>query len=191
MLPEYRVLASPRVVSDTLIQTSPLMDVPGGALVNIVRERNHGFTMIELIMVIVVLGILAVSASSLFTTKSNYVAFIAKDQLISMSLLAQQAALAQQNTNIVLCILQSADDWTFEVRETDCSGALYVQATTERTNVGLTQNGSAFSSPQTFAYNTLASLSSGSNVTFVFDGDVDETVCLASTGYAYEGTCQL
>ena len=168
------------------------MHSPGDfPLVKKVQFSSQGFTMIELIMVIVVLGILSVSASSLFSSKSSYATFIAKDQLIAMSLLAQQAALAQQSNTIVLCILQSADDWTFDVRETDCSGALYVQSIAQRTNANLTQNGSAFSTPQIFIYNSLASLSSGSNVTFVFDGDSDETVCLASTGYAYGGACQL
>ncbi len=147
--------------------------------------------MIELIMVMVVLGILATSASSLFNSKSAYVTFIARDQLISVSLLAQQAALAQQNTTIVLCVLQSTDDWTFEVRETNCSGAVYVESVVERENASLSQNATTFSSPQAFTYDSSASLVAGNNVTFLFDGDNDETVCLASTGYAYSGACQL
>ncbi len=153
--------------------------------------KNGGFTMIELIMVIVVLGILAASASSLFSSKSAYVTFIARDQLISMSLLAQQAALAQQNTTIVLCVLQSSDDWTFEVRETSCGGTIYVESVVERENASLLQNSAAFSSPQTFTYDSAASLVSGNNVVFLFDGDSDEKVCLASSGYAYSGACQL
>ena len=142
-------------------------------------------------MVIVILGILATSASSLFSSKSAYVTFIARDQLISMSLLAQQAALAQQNTTIVLCILQSSDDWTFEVRETNCSGTVYVESVVERENASLFQNALTFSSPQTFTYDNAASLAAGNNVIFFFDGDSDEEVCLASTGYAYSGVCQL
>lgn len=153
---------------------------------------NKGFTMIELIMVIVVLGVLSVSASSLFSSKSTYVTFIAKDQLISMALLAQQAALAQQNTTIVLCISQTSDEWTFEVRATNCTtGDIYVQSTAERANANLFQDALAFSSPQSFTYNTSASLASGANVLFRFDGDSDEELCLASTGYAYSGFCQL
>ncbi|OUS28286.1 hypothetical protein A9Q99_12205 [Gammaproteobacteria bacterium 45_16_T64] len=152
--------------------------------------NTRGFSLIELIMVLVLVGILSVSASSLFSTKSSYVTFIAKDQLISMSLLAQQSALAQQNTTIVMCIIESSTEWTFEVRETSCSGDLYVQSIVDRGNASLTQNGSAFSSPQTITYNTAASLTSGGNITFVFDGDYDKTVCLASTGYAYDEACQ-
>ena len=147
--------------------------------------------MIELIMVIVILGILSVSASGLFSSKSSYVAFIAKDQLISMSLLAQQTALAQQDNTIVLCLLQSSIDWTFEVRETNCSGDLYLQTVVERSNATLTQDGSAFSSPQTITYTSAASLTAGSNIAFVFTGGSTETICLASTGYAYSGSCQL
>ena len=149
--------------------------------------------MIELIMVIVILGILSVSASSLFSSKNAYVTFIAKDQLISMSLLAQQAALAQQNTVIVLCVAQSSDEWTFEVRKVNCSDTaanLYVQVSVERGNASLLQNSAAFVSPQTFTYNTSASLTSGSNVTFSFNGQYNELVCLASSGYAYSGSCQ-
>lgn len=147
--------------------------------------------MIELIMVMVVLGILSVSASSLFSSKSSYVTLIAKDQFISMSLLAQQAALAQQNTTIVLCILESTDEWAFEVRETDCNGTVYVESIVERENATLLQDALSFVSPKIFTYNQSASLSGGNNIQFLFDGDSDEGVCLASTGYAYSGVCQL
>lgn len=155
------------------------------------RGNAQGFSLVELIMVMVLVGILSVSASSLFATKSGYVTFIAKDQLISMSLLAQQAALAQQNTTIVLCIIESTTEWTFEVRSTSCSGSLYVQSVADRGNATLTQNGSAFSSPQTITYDKSANLAAGANITFIFDGDYDKTVCLASTGYAYDASCQL
>ena len=156
--------------------------------------RLGGFTMIELIMVMVVLGILSASASGLFSSKSTYVTFIAKDQLISMSLLAQQAALAQQKETIVLCITQTSDEWVFEVHKTNCStsGAdLYVQSKVERENAILLQDALAFVSPQTFTYNKSASLSGGNNILFLFDGDSDQEVCLSSTGYAYSGVCQL
>ena len=147
--------------------------------------------MIELIMVMVVLGILSVSASSLFSSKSSYVTFIAKDQLISMSLLAQQAALAQQNTTIVLCILESTDEWTFEVRESDCNGTVYVESIVERENATLLQDALPFVSPKTFTYNQSASLSGGNNIQFLFEGDSEQEVCLSSTGYAYSGLCPL
>ena len=157
-------------------------------------RRVAGFTMIELIMVMVVLGILSVSASSLFSSKSAYVTLIAKDQLISMSLLAQQAALAQQKEVVVLCITQTSDEWVFEVHKTNCasSGAdLYVQSKAERESATLLQDALAFASPQTFTYNKSASLSGGANIQFLFDGDSDQEVCLSSTGYAYSGVCQL
>ena len=154
--------------------------------------NNKGFTLIELIMVMVVLGILSVSASSLFSSKSSYVTLIAKDQLISMSLFAQQSALAQQQVVIVLCVSQTSDDWVFEVRETNCStGDIFLQSIVERENATLLQDALAFASPQTFTYNKSASLSGGNNIQFLFLGDSDREVCLSSTGYAYSGVCQL
>ena len=123
--------------------------------------------MIELIMVMVVLGILAVSTSSLFSSKSTYVTLIAKDQLISMSLLAQQAALAQQSETIVLCITQTSDEWVFEVRKTGCStpsGKLYVESKAERENASLLQDSLAFASHNTFTYNKQASLPGRTNI---------------------------
>ncbi len=159
-----------------------------------VRGRLGGFTMIELIMVMVVIGILAASASGLFASKSTYVTFIAKDQLISMSLLAQQAALAQQKEVIALCITQTSDDWVFAVHKTNCSTSgtdIYVESTVERESATLLQDALAFVSPQTFTYNESASLSAGSNIQFLFIGDSDREVCLSSTGYAYSGVCQL
>ncbi|OUS06748.1 hypothetical protein A9Q81_02375 [Gammaproteobacteria bacterium 42_54_T18] len=163
-----------------------------GSITEYCAVKNAGFTMIELIMVMVVLGILSVSASSLFSSKSNYVTFIAKDQLISMSLLAQQSALAQQQVVIVLCVSQTSDDWVFEVRESSCStGDVFVESTAERESATLLQDALPFVSPQTFTYNNAASLSGGNNIQFLFVGDSDREVCLSSTGFAYSGVCQL
>ena len=156
--------------------------------------ESKGFTMIELIMVMVVLGILSASASSLFSSKSTYVTYIAKDQLISMSLLAQQAALAQQRETIALCITQTSDEWIFEVHKDDCASTgidIYIQSRVERENAILLQDALAFVSPQTFTFNQSASLSGGNNIQFLFDGDSDQEVCLTSTGFAYSGVCQL
>jgi len=161
--------------------------------------------MIELIMVIVILGVVSVSAMSLFASKSTYTTFLAKDQFISSALLAQQTALAAQDapTNpLQLCISQTASDWIMSVWRTTCNtGTLIQSQTVERggaTLVILTINADASTSTVTvsnggsdsFSFNNLASLSVTKNYKLTFSGDSTSIVCLSSTGYAYEGDCE-
>ena len=155
--------------------------------------------MIELIMVIVILGIVSVSAMSLFANKSTYTTFLAKDQFISSALLAQQTALAAQDaaTNpIQLCLSQTASEWTISVWRTACNtGTLIQTQTAERSaaNLAITNvtDTVAVNVPASFEFDNHASLNPTKNYLLTFSGDSSYSVCLASTGYVYEGGCQL
>src|SRR3989338_6526784 len=89
-----------------------------------------GFTIIELIMVIVLIGILSVGARSLFFSRDSYAGFLARDQLVSAALLAQQQALGMSaiNNPVTLVVANTGTDWTFTVSK---SGALTTYTSTQ------------------------------------------------------------
>ena len=61
-------------------------------------KSQSGFTLIELVMVIVLIGILSYGAASLYSSRDGFAGFIAKDQLIASGLLAQQVAMGMSAT---------------------------------------------------------------------------------------------
>ena len=48
-----------------------------------IRTSQHGFTLVELVMVIVLIGVLSVGAQSLFSSKDAYVDYVACCFLLS------------------------------------------------------------------------------------------------------------
>ena len=56
--------------------------------------RSRGFTLTELIIVIVLIGVISAAASSFFSRTGAFNAVAARDQLIAMAMLAQKRALA-------------------------------------------------------------------------------------------------
>lgn len=83
--------------------------------------KTKGFTLIELVLVIVLLGILAVSVTSKFSSSDPYEAFSFRNSLIASLRLAQQRAMQQTNTTYCHQIIIAADGKSFGVPDrTDC-----------------------------------------------------------------------
>ena len=155
--------------------------------------RQQGFTLIELVMVLVIIGILSAAGIGLFATRSDFAPFLAKDVLISSSLLAQQRALAnQQATSVTLTVSQDADNWTVQVAQ---GGTSFDAHAVERAGTALSVDGSTLSngSSVTLTYDRRGSTgstgSTGSNRCFEFEGAASFDVCVSSEGFAYECSC--
>ena len=58
--------------------------------------RQQGFTLIELVMVIIVLAIISVTAASRYASKSSFSAELMRDQAISIARQIQISAMQQQ-----------------------------------------------------------------------------------------------
>ncbi|WP_370981441.1 Tfp pilus assembly protein FimT/FimU [Agaribacterium sp. ZY112] len=73
-----------------------------------VQVPVRGFTLVELITVMILIGILAVSATSLFS-KDTYSLQKSRDQLVAAFFSAQQLALAQRDRVQLICTSTAID----------------------------------------------------------------------------------
>lgn len=149
---------------------------------------QKGFTLIELVMVIVLLGILSLGASGLFSSKSAYAEFIAKEQLIAQGLLAQQIAFGMSATSnpVSLSINRTAGGET-SFTLTKSGHAPLTELLDSSLNsplvdgTALANGGSA-----AFTWNSKAELSDNTNHSVTFVGDKSYRVCFSASGYVYE-----
>ncbi len=141
--------------------------------------RRSGFTLIELVMVIILIGILSALGIGLFTRSSSFSPLLATQQLESATLLAQQAALAGNSSQSSLSVTTVSDEFLFSVgsrepfRIPDGDTSLTVTGATFPISFD------HFGRPQTL----------GNAVQFTFTGDSTFRVCLSPLGAVYRGIC--
>ncbi len=165
------------------------------------RKRALGFTIVELVVVLLLLGILSATALSRFVEPSAFA-----PRTITGALLAQThfAALSAQTSadDVELMVLPSAGDWTMDVSIVGVSQRM-TEATVANTRMEVT-NGALVADVD--AANPLAITFSGDGevvsatlgattlnpelgVQVRVIGDTTRTLCLHPTGYAGQSGC--
>ncbi len=143
--------------------------------------RSSGFTLVELVMVIILIGVLSALGIGLFAGRSAFSPILATQQLSSATLLAQQAALAG-NSGGSLTISQDSENFTFTVG----AGPLRVFSM-PREGTSLAVAGGL---PLTIDFDALGTPVSGANINLTFSGDSSFQTCISSLGAVYRGNCQ-
>jgi MSHA pilin protein MshC len=143
----------------------------------------RGFTLVELVMVIVLIGVLSVLGIGLFASRSAFSPVLATQQLASATLLAQQAALAG-NSASSMTLVQTADEFQFSVGAGTGNARTFALP---RDGTALTVAGGL---PLTITFDGLGAPVSGANLELVFDGDSTYRSCISSLGAVYAGGCQ-
>jgi|SRR5690554_4912864 len=155
-----------------------------------VSSGARGFTVIELITVLVLIGVLSALGVGLFARSAIFSPLLATQQLASATLLAQQAALAGNPSNSVTIRQTSnafefeAADSLFSIRREGASVAYQVAGQSGLTPIpggGFTINFDRMG--------RLAAPFSGQSLQFQISGDSDFTLCLSSLGAVYQGPC--
>ncbi|MDX1818755.1 MAG: type II secretion system protein, partial [Marinobacter sp.] len=142
----------------------------------------RGFTLVELVMVLILIGIVSVIGVGLFTSRSAFSPLLATQQLASATLLAQQAALAG-NPAGSLTIDQTSDEFRFTV-----GSGTSISRTFSINRNGTSLNGASL--PLTLNFTPLGALASGSDVALTFTGESTFQTCISSLGAVYQGACQ-
>lgn len=145
--------------------------------------RSSGFTLVELVMVIILIGVLSALGVGLFAGRSAFSPLLATQQLASATLLAQQAALAG-NVADTLTIEEGGSKFRFIVGA-GTSASRTFELPREGTSLSV-----AGGLPLTITFNSDGAPDSGANFQFSFTGDSTFDTCVSSLGAVYRGSCQ-
>jgi MSHA pilin protein MshC len=152
-------------------------------------RKLRGFTLVEMIMVITLIAIISVSASSLFLNTDRYSTIAAREQLVSVAILAQKRALvnAVSATPVTLTVSQTASDWLYSVSQ----GATdFGTREATRSGASLAVNGITLNNGGSVSVSFDINAETSAQNQFVFSGGNTHVLCISASGFAYIGNCQ-
>jgi MSHA pilin protein MshC len=170
-------------------------------------QQQRGFTLIELISVMVLVGILSAVAFSRFADSSIYSQSLFISKIQSYLSLAQQLASAHQdNTNKALTSLSftktSDDNWQLQIQTINGSKIIDIasadQLTFDQTILAVNQRLSLFFNDngdiikQHYSPNDSA-INADSGSVFVHSTALSvgsQILCIVPSGYSYKGQCE-
>lgn len=179
-----------------------------------INNKSIGFTIVEVVIVIFVLGIISATAMSRFNDENAFIGFIVRDQIISQARRAQQGAFGRSDMSMVFTPNGAGTEATVEVLEastvlssiTVSINSLTITGDTDVTD-SCTSAGSNItdSSPFTLTFGELGDLVASSGVAgaasfgvaattavrFCINEDIDYSVCVSPSGFAYPGDCDV
>ena len=157
---------------------------------------TKGFTLVELVIALVLVGILSALGVGLLVSPGAYSASAARDQFLSSALLAQKQALADTSTTYALSIRQYEDQWCFHVA---ASSDASCNAGQEGARLAAREGATLQNNPGTLYFRSGQRVDAGGsplpvgnsvNLTFTgANGGNSHSVCVSSSGLAYAGSC--
>lgn len=167
-------------------------------------NSTKGFTLIELIVVIILISILSAVGIGLFSSSDQYSARLASDRWLAGLRLAQRLSLQKQNASnlVVMTVTSGSDSWGFSI---DQAGINLSDFEIEKEQLDIRISTSSFSAacstlpvmsfPNTFNFNGYGDLVSATrvqestNTRLCFIGAQTMDLCISPSGYTYEGLC--
>jgi MSHA pilin protein MshC len=164
-----------------------------------------GFTVIELVTVIVLLGIVTAVVAPRWFGTAEFDASVCSTEVLSVARLAQRTAVARPEVDVSLTIVQMGGQWRIEVLADDAGTIAVLHAVSVgvassiavTAGIGPTNLSAANSLALTYDAlgNTASVLLAGfpgavdSGVSFDFAGSTDHRLCISPLGFAHAGSC--
>lgn len=165
-----------------LLSTHQVADLRYNVLASNTNQSSAkmaGFTLLELIITLIVIGVLAATAAPIFFSESSFSSVASRDEMLAVLRNAQQRAMADAGTSY--CLITTASSYSVN---SGCTVGI------DGTPINLPEGGGNY--PRNFldgvsiapatklVYDQLGNTSA---TTFTFSGG--EKLCVAATGYAY------
>lgn len=155
------------------------------------RVGSAGFTLVELVMVIILIGVLSALGIGLFARSSAFSPLLVTQQLASATLLAQQAALAGNPTDNVT-IAQNGDSFDFTAGGTVFSirreNATLAYRLANQTGAFTPVSGAGLV-VRFDGMGRVAAPAARQTVEFRIAGDSTFYLCMSSLGAVFQGRC--
>ena len=166
-------------------------------------QKYHGFTIVELITVVMLLGILSVTAISRIVKPSAFAPGIVTHAVILQARAAQQLAASRADATVTLTIDKAGDQWRLSLA-TDVDGVLRTElVAAENTTLTASSGGTSAlidaSTPLAMSFDQLGDLETvligaaagvaGAGVNLQFNGDSARSACVYPSGYAADAGC--
>jgi MSHA pilin protein MshC len=168
-------------------------------------KSTSGFTLIELVVVIILISILSAVGVGLLSGTDQYSARLAADRWLAGLRLAQRLALQKQNSaNLVdITVTDSADVWSMSIDQGAVNLSEFdiekerLQVRTSTTEFAaacatlpllilpLTLNFNGYGNPV-----SAARVQTPTNRRLCFVGAKTQEICISPSGYTYEGLCE-
>ena len=164
------------------------------------KERGKGFTLVELVSVIALLGIIASVASSRFFDRDDFDRRIHSDQLLSLFRSVQQLAFSRDNVDLYIQDLGSEISFSSRVDGVESESRKFSK---NEISIKLDTSGiggeagqcSGLSSTLTIAFSEDAELDEGylggtyeNGFSVCLNGD-NPSLCISPAGFAHLGSC--
>ncbi len=174
--------------------------------------KPNGLTIVEMLIVIVIVGILAVVAFARIIEPNSFNASIVRDQIISLGRVAQQGALGRPGVSLSLTPNGAGDTLTIDFSD---SGGTIESAVIDLDGVdsfagdvnttascGSTPGATAITNaaPMTLNFDELGDLTASgfgagtavtSAVRICINDDAQSSVCVSPAGFVYAGDCDV
>jgi len=163
----------------------------------------QGFTVVEMVTVIILLGILSIGGFSAFVKPSAFAPLIVTHELVAQARLARRLAASRQDAAVSLSLTQSGSEWVFET-SSDIDGLVRTEnVSADHTALQVTNGLLSVSIDATTSLvvefdrvGNLSGITIGADtgdasqaIAIQVTGDTNQDACIFTTGYAAQVSC--